>query len=99
MLKRKETVKEENLLLGDYVTVHLSGGEQSQARMGSARENLVQHEDFFNRINQQRGVLTSNKVQQSHNNVIVRGKRQQATGTSEKIRIQKSNWLKFNNSA
>jgi len=47
----------ENLVLGDYVTVHVPGIKANPKGMGAACDILVRHEDFFQRIDKKLGEL------------------------------------------
>ena len=57
MLILKAKVAEQKLVLGDYVTVHISDVKTSQ-QIGQG-DVLVQHEDFFQRILKDRRELST----------------------------------------
>ena len=63
MLILKAKVVEKKLVLGDYVTVHVSavGGIQSHIKHDGPHDVLVQNKDFFQRILKDRRELS--KVQ------------------------------------
>ena len=58
MLMLKPRVEEKKLVLGDYVTVHVSDVNGHQSRIGHG-DVLVQHEDFFQRILKDRRELST----------------------------------------
>jgi len=58
MLLLKPRVEEKKLMLGDYVTVHVSGVKEYQSPIGRG-DVLVQHEDFFQRIVKDRRELSN----------------------------------------
>ena len=52
----------ENLVLGDYVAVHAPGIESNPKGVSTPSDILVQHEDFFQRIQKELG--ESNRARQ-----------------------------------
>ena len=66
MLILEGKVAEKRLVLGDYVTVHVSDVKGSRSHIGRG-DVLIQHEDFFQRILKDRRELSklgnSSKVQ------------------------------------
>lgn len=54
MSNRKQTTGE-NLVLGDYVTVHAPSVESKPKGLSAPSDILVQHEDFFQRIQKELG--------------------------------------------
>ena len=52
-IRKQRTGK--NLVLGDYVTVHVPSVEQSAKGTSAPSDILVQHEDFFQRIQNELG--------------------------------------------
>ena len=54
MLIRKQRTGE-NLVLGDYVAVHAPGVESNPKGMSAPTDILVQHDDFFQRIQKELG--------------------------------------------
>ena len=59
MLKNPE-VTEKKLVLGDYITVHMSGLKTSQVNTGDTQVN---REELFQRIQKQRGEVVQRVVQ------------------------------------
>ncbi len=56
MSNRKQRTGE-NLVLGDYVTVHAPSVESKPKGLSTPTDILVQHEDFFQRIQKELGEL------------------------------------------
>ena len=85
VLKQEKVVKEEDIVLGDYVTIQISAVKGNQIPIGEPRSALVQHEEVYQRSLKLRGELKakSDPAQNKRNNVIYRGNRQQT-------RVQKS---------
>jgi sRNA-binding carbon storage regulator CsrA len=79
VLKQEKSVPEKELVLGDYVTIHVSAVKGNQIPMGEPRNSLLTHEDVFQRSLKLRGELNTKPEQVMHkrNNVIYRGNRQQ----------------------
>jgi hypothetical protein len=70
----KET--EQSLILRDYVVIHVAATKESQSTTGPTHGVLLAHEELFQRSVKQRGQL--NTTRQKGNNVVYRGKREQA---------------------
>ena len=81
VLKQEKTEKEKELVLGEYVTIHISAVKGNQIPMGEPRSALVQHEEVYQRSLKLRGELKpkSDPAEIKRNNVIYRGNRQQST--------------------
>lgn len=54
----KQDIGEDNLLLGDYVVLRLTGTDADQHRNKAPSEVLIQYDYFFQRILKQRGELS-----------------------------------------
>lgn len=80
VLKQEKSVAEKKLVLGDYVTIHISAVKGNQIPMGEPRSALVSYEEVFERSVKLRGELNSKPEPATlkRNNVIYRGNRQQA---------------------
>lgn len=55
----KQNKGKDNLLLGDYVALRVTAADPGQHSQKAPHEVLTQHEDFFQRILKQRGMLNS----------------------------------------
>ena len=62
MLKNPE-VTEKKLVLGDYITVHMSGLKTSQGNNAKPGDMQVNREELFQRIQKQRGEVVQRVVQ------------------------------------
>ena len=81
VLKNPE-VTEKKLMLGDYITVHMSGLETSQ---GNTRDMQVHREELFQRIQKQRGEVVQRvekRVEKPAGDLI--DVRLRATGSTKK---------------
>jgi hypothetical protein len=63
MLVLKPRKVKKRLVMGDYVTVHMMGEAGSQTHTGSKHDNLVSHDEFFQRSLKERGLLKANRDQ------------------------------------
>lgn len=79
VLKQEKTEKEKELVLGEYVTIHISTINGNPIPMGEPRSALLQHEEVYQRSLKLRGELKpkSDPTLNKRNNVIYRGNRQQ----------------------
>ena len=67
MLKLNPVVKEEKLILGDYVTVHVSGVEEIRSQLNTTHDIRFQRKVFLKRSEKARPELKGVK----HNSVAV----------------------------
>lgn len=64
MIVLKPPVEKQELVFGDYVSVHVQGDSESPLRSNVSPDNLIRHEELFQRVIRQRGeVKPVNPVQ------------------------------------
>jgi sRNA-binding carbon storage regulator CsrA len=72
LIHKKPEVTEKRLVLGDYVTVHVSVLETNQVQNTEPRDMQVHREEFLQRIEKQRGAFLQRMQKQGGKLVDVR---------------------------